>query len=219
MDSGRMHHHAYRCWKMNSLMKYIVNQKILKFFVAAFAVVAALCACKKSNTYADYVEDEDEKIDNFISSKKIKVVTEMPEKMEDWMDGEYTVYYLYTSGKADGLYFHLDSLGSGDEVPEANWTAYVRYRGYDLLGTLWYSCWNDVSPDPVSFVIQKDAGGSTYGRGFQQAVKNLRVGGACKVIIPFSIANQTLATVAGGVRSDYSLYQPAYYEIKLEQLR
>lgn len=172
-------------------------------------------SCKKSNTYADYVDDQKDEISSFLSKNKISVTGAMPEDSTEWKDGDNDVYYLYSSGKADGLYFHLCDKGYGDLEPQTNWTAYVRYKGYSLSGDLVYDCTAGVNPDPLSFVILSDAYGASYGRGFQQAVKNLRVGGHCKVIIPFSIGNSTLTTVTGGTRSDYENYQPMFYEIWL----
>ncbi len=172
-------------------------------------------SCKKSNTYADYVEAEDDAIERFISRNDIAVTSTCPQDTVEWMDGNRELYYLYNSGKADGLYYHLVELGDGDQVPQEGWTAYVRYIGKTMSEEVVYDCTAAVNPDPLSFVIQKDAYRKSYGRGFQQAVCNLRVGGHCKVIIPFSIGNHTLSTLSGGSRSDYENYQPMFYEIWL----
>lgn len=173
-------------------------------------------SCKKSDTYADYMENEDDKIASFISREDVAVTGSMPTSTSKWKseDGK-DLYYLYSTGKADGLYFHLIDQGTGDLVPQTNWTAYVRYKGTTLDGELIYDCTSSRNPDPLSFVIQDDALGQIYGRGFQQAVRNLRVGGHCKVIIPFAIGNGLLTTISGGLRSDYSNYQPMVYEIWL----
>lgn len=180
-----------------------------------FLLPLLIFSCKKSDTYADYMEDEDEKIDSYISRENIAVTGTMPTSSTKWKDGDKDLYYLYGSGKSDGLYFHLIDAGSGDIVPETNWTAYVRYTGTTLDGDLVYDCTAARNPDPLSFVVQDDAHGQAYGRGFQQAVRNLRVGGHCKVIIPFAIGNGMLPTISGGLRSDYSNYQPMVYEIWL----
>ena len=63
-----------------------------------------------------------------------------------------------------------------------------------------------------------NAAGASYGVGFQQAVKNLRVGGHCQVIIPFKLANNNLVTISGTRRSDASNYQPMFYDIWLVAL-
>lgn len=177
--------------------------------------VISFYSCKKSDTYADYVEMENEAIDSYLSSNKIKVVSEMPQGKGEWMDGDRKVFYLYEIGKSDGLYYHQVELGDGDQIPQANWTAYVRYKGYTLNGELLYDCTSSRNPDPLSFVIAEDALNQTYARGFQQAVKNLRVGGHCQVIIPFDIGNGDLKTVSGSVRSDSRTKQPMFYDIWL----
>lgn len=201
--------------KAKKSLRFNFSRNLLKALLFAALACCFASGCKKSNTYADYVEKEDDLIDGFISRQKIAVTGSMPESEEEWKDGDKDLYYLYSYGKSDGLYFHLCEKGDGDQTPQANWTAYVRYRGTSLDGTIVYDCTSTVNPDPLSFVIQKDAHGHTYGRGFQEAVKNLRVGGHCKVIIPFSLANGKLTTVSGVLRSDYENYQPMFYEIWL----
>lgn len=188
------------------------------FGLISFLVLISMFSCKKGNTYADHVEAEDDAIDEYVEKNNISIVGKMPEGDSEWMDGDQKVYYLYGSGRADGLYYHQVSLGDGDVKPQENWTAYVRYQGYTLSGELVYDCTASVSPDPLSFIVLSNATGASYGVGFQQAVKNLRVGGHCQVIIPFKLANNNLVTISGTKRSDASNYQPMFYDIWLVAL-
>ncbi len=69
--------------------------------------------------------------------------------------------------------------------------------------------------DPVSFTLLSSPSNSTYGVGFQTAVKNMRSGGHCKTIIPFTIGNGTDKTVSSVAGSDVMSYRPMEYEIWL----
>jgi hypothetical protein len=190
----------------------------LKFFskIVGVALLGLLpLSCKDTETYADYVESVKEEIATFITSNNIAVTEKMPEGTGQWKDGDRELYYNYTSGKADGLYYHQVELGDGDLVLQNNWTAYVRYVGYTLNGKEIYNCTARYSPDPQGFVLLNSPYGTRFGVGFQQAVKNLRVGGHCKVIIPFDIGNSYNIAINGGNRSDIDNKQPMLYEIWL----
>lgn len=191
-----------------------------KVKIAALALTSLLyvtfSGCGKTMTYSDHLDEEDNQIENFIKDHHITTVGTMPADSGDWVDSNGNeIYYLYASGKAEGLYYHQVKLGEGTTAPQKNWTAYVRYVGYTLTGTMRYNCTAQYSPDPQSFKITSDASGSTFGEGFQQAVKNLRVGGKCKVIIPFKIGNESNVTITGSTLSDAEEYRPMYYEIEL----
>lgn len=188
--------------------------RILKIIALFLMGALLLNSCKKSNTYADYKEAEDEAIDSYISKNHIKVTSVEPQSDEEWMENGQEVFCHYTSSKAEGLYFHLCERGDG-LTPEVNWTAFVRYTGTSMKGKEFYNCTSSYSPDPKSFIVRSDAAGESYGRGFQEAVKKLKVGGHCKVIIPFTIGNSTLTMTTGGSFSDKSNYQPMAYEIWL----
>lgn len=170
----------------------------------------------KTVTYSDHLDDEDEAIEKFLKEHNIATVGTMPSDSGNWVNEQgKEVYYLYASGKAEGLYYHQVKLGEGTLVPQKNWTAYVRYVGYTLTGNMQYNCTAQYSPDPQCFKITSDASNSVFGEGFQQAVKNLRVGGKCKVIIPFKIGNENNVTITGSSISDANEYRPMYYEIEL----
>ena len=48
-------------------------------------------SCKKSNTYADYVDDQKDEISSFLSKNKISVTGTMPEDSTEWKDGDNDV--------------------------------------------------------------------------------------------------------------------------------
>lgn len=194
-----------------SKVKFNISKNILGIALLGLFI----SSCKDTETYADYVENEKEEIASFITTKNISVTENMPTGEGKWEDGGREVYYHYTSGKSDGLYYHQIELGDGDLVPQNNWTAYVRYIGYTLSGKEVYNCTAKYSPDPQGFVLLNSPYGSKFGIGFQQAVKNLRVGGHCKVIIPFDLGNSYNITINGGKRSDLDNKQPMFYEIWL----
>jgi len=168
-------------------------------------------------TYSDYQEKEEDAIEGFIKSKNISVAGSMPETDGEWLNGDgKEIYYLYPSGKAKGLYYHQIKLGEGDLVPQDNWIAYVRYVGYSLEnGNMIYNCTAQYAPDPQCFRLNSKASEATFGIGFQQAVKNMRVGGKCRAIIPFDIGNSNNVTIKGNSTSDAGDYRTMYYEIEL----
>lgn len=191
----------------------MISTDRIKATVLSMAIFASLIGCGDAKTYSDYVDDEDNAIENFIKSHNISVQGSMPEGDSTWLnESGKEIYYLYASGKSEGLYYHQVKKGDG-EAPKENWTAYVRYAGYTLEGRMLYNCTAQYAPDPQSLKITSS--GSTFGVGFQQALKNLRVGGKCKVIIPFSIGNENNLTLTGVTMSDANEYRPMYYEIEL----
>lgn len=193
-----------------------INHLKFAFVSLSTAILTTLSGCGDTITYADYQEEEEEAIEKFISAKHISVVGSMPETDGEWLNNSGNeIYYLYASGKTKGLYYHQIKKGEGDVLPQNNWTAYVRYVGYDMKGNMIYNCTSQYAPDPQSFKIKTDASGLTFGPGFQQAVKNLRVGGKCKVIIPFDIGNSDNITIKGHATSDENEYRTMYYEIEL----
>lgn len=202
----------------------MININKMKFFITVRRVVTllvcavALFSCKDTETYADRVDDEKEAIKSFIAGKNFAVTTSMPTDSLEWMDGNKKLFYKYETGVLEGLYYHQVEKGTGAE-PQTNWKAYVRYKGYDMTGKLYYDCTAATNPDPLSFILlQNPTSNNNYGRGFQYAVRNLRVGGHCQVIIPFDLANGTLSTVTGGKRSDADEYKPMFYDIWLVAL-
>lgn len=199
-------------------MTFISQLKIATVSLSSL-LCAAMVSCGDTMTYADHQDKEDEDIENFIKTHKVEVVNIMPQDSGEWVNESHNdIYFHYTSGKAKDLYYHQVELGDGEMVPQNNWTAYVRYVGYTLSGNMVYNCTAQYSPDPQSFKIKADAEGETFGPGFQQAIKNLRVGGKCKVVIPFKIGNEANITISGTSVSDVEEFRPMYYEIELVAL-
>ncbi len=192
------------------------NRLKIAFVTFSTALMTVFSGCGDAMTYADYQEEEDEAIEKFINDRHISIVGTMPETDGEWLtDSGKEVYYLYASGKSKGLYFHQIKKGEGDMVPQNNWTAYIRYVGYNMEGRMLYNCTAQYAPDPQSFRLCSDPSNSTFGIGFQEAVKNLRVGGKCKVIIPFDIGNSSNVTISGYSTTDAGEYRTMYYEIEL----
>lgn len=197
----------------------ISNNRLKNILVSITTVfLATLSSCGDTMTYSDHKDDEKEAIENFIKSKNIAVIGSMPETDDEWIDNDgREIYYYYSSGRSRGLYYHQIKKGEGDVIPQDGWTAYVRYAGYRMNGDMLYNCTAQYAPDPQSFKIQPRATDNelTFGTGFQQAVKNLRIGGKCKIIVPFEIGNSDNTTLKGVLTSDAGEYRPMYYEIEL----
>lgn len=190
-------------------------KKFLYVVFVSLVSVLVSTSCSRDKSYADYVHDENELIDKYIKRHKIKVVSTRPENIQgEWLDenGD-TIYYKTPSG----LLYHQISLGD-TTAPETKVSsrAYVRYDGYNLWDDLVYSTSEKYSASPQSFLIQnKPASTSTYGAGFQEAVRYLRKGGKCSAIISFKIGNGENSTITNKILSDKDQYTPMMYEIRL----
>lgn len=188
-----------------------------KFLYIVFAsIVFALVStsCNRDKRYADYVQDENELMDKYISRKGIKIVSFKPEQTEgEWLDEKGAPIYYKTPS---GLLYHQISLGDTTAVPpKVSSRAYVRYEGYNLWDDLVYSTSEKYAASPQSFLIQNQSTSSTFGVGFQEAVSYLYKGGKCSAIISFKIGNGENASVNNKVLSDKDLYTPMMYEIRL----
>ena len=192
---------------MDSKFKYIKT-----IFFSLLSIVS-IASCSKTKTYADYLKEERESISSYINANDIHVQNSRPEEPSEWKtaDGKDDVYYYSSSG----LYYHQIELGGGLVDPVVGYTAYVRYIGTTLSGTVMYDCTSKIDPDPQSFEIVSNPNGKRFGIGFQEAVKYMRAGGHCKIILPFNIGNGSNLTLAGTVLSDAANYTPMLYEIWL----
>ncbi|MCB9017815.1 MAG: DUF4827 family protein [Prevotellaceae bacterium] len=186
--------------------------RYIKFSLLTIMLALMSFSCSKSKSYADYVNEEKSAIGNYIDANNIEVVNTKPEGDGEWLTADGKPIYYRDSY---GLYFHQISKGTGTLAPLTGYTAYVRYVGKDLYGTEYYNHTSKNSADPASFTISSSPSGNQYGVGFQMAVRYMRSGGHCKVIIPFTIGNGTNYTVSGGKDSDVSNYRPMSYEIWL----
>lgn len=192
---------------MDSKFKYIKT-----IFFSLLSIVS-IASCSKTKTYADYLKEERKNISNYINAESIDIQNSKPEGSSEWKtaDGKNDVYYHSSSG----LYYHQIDRGGGLVDPVVGYTVYIRYIGTTLSGTVMYDCTSKIEPDPQSFEIASNPNGRTFGVGFQEAVKYMRSGGHCKIILPFNIGNGSNLTLTGTVFSDAANYTPMLYEIWL----
>lgn len=191
----------------------------LKSFITFVACVAAMlfASCKHDKTYAEYLEDEHDAIAKYMKENNIKVVNTMPDSTSEWLTEEgYPVYYKFS----DGLYFHLVDKGDTTTLaPKTGNMVFVRYKGVNMRGGVYYDCSSSVSANPQSFrILNNPTSDNMFGEGFQKAVRSLYAGGHCKTIIPFKIGNGMNQNIYGQTLSDRSLYRTMAYEIWLTRV-
>jgi FKBP-type peptidyl-prolyl cis-trans isomerase len=170
-----------------------------------------ITSCSKRKTYADYLKEEREAISSYIAANNIQVQYSKPEENGKWTTGDGKDIYFQS---ASGLYYHQIEPGDGPITPVAGYTVYVQYIGTTLSGTVIYNH-TDNQMDPASFPVSSNASGKQFGIGFQEAVKYLRAGGHCKIIVPFNLGNGYNQTLGGITSSDSQNHTPMVYEIWL----
>ncbi|MBO4806128.1 MAG: DUF4827 family protein [Paludibacteraceae bacterium] len=184
----------------------------LKLYVCALLLLLmGASSCSRTKSYADYVNEENSAISSYLKKENIEVVNTMPTGDDEWFSSDGRPVYFKDSY---GMYYHQIAKGEGTMKPQTGYTAYVRYVGTDLDGQVYYSCTSKTSADPVSFTLSSSSG-SIYGVGFQNAVRLMRAGGNCRVIIPFSVGNGTNQMLSGLSSSDMGDYRPMVYDIWL----
>ena len=189
----------------------------LKSIFVSFACVASLAisfsSCNHEKTYAEHLEDEKDKINEFIAKNKIVTVDFMPTQSSEWLTPNGNpVYYKFSNG----LYFHLIDKGDTTTLaPKVGNTVTLRYVGKNLDGAVIYDWSEQASVSPTNFRILASPNSSSniYAEGFQKAVRCLYAGGHCTVIIPFKIGNGYNNNIYGGTTSDAADYRPMFYEI------
>jgi FKBP-type peptidyl-prolyl cis-trans isomerase len=187
--------------------------KYLKIVFLSLLVIS-IASCSKRKTYADYLKEERKAISSYIAANNIQVEYSKPEGNGKWATNDGKDIYWQT---ASSLYYHQIELGDGPIAPTTGWTAYVHYIGTTLSGTIVYNhTYNQT--DPASFLISSSPSGKQFGAGFQEAVRNLRVGGHCRIIVPFNVGNGLNQTLAGTYISDAENYTPMIYDIWLLNL-
>ncbi|MBQ0028939.1 MAG: DUF4827 family protein [Bacteroidales bacterium] len=188
--------------------------KLGVFFALSALLVLSLGSCRHDKRYADYLEDERAAIRSYIKNNSIQVVDEKPASAEEWLDEDGNPVYYHFS---DGLYFHLIEKGDTTTLaPNVGNTAFIRYVGTNMAGTVVYDCSSKLAANPQNFrILSSPSSDNTFGQGFQKAVRNLYSGGHCKIIIPFKIGNGYNNTVHGTTITDAGMYQPMIYEIWL----
>jgi len=177
--------------------------KYFKTVLLPVVLIFSIASCSKTKTYADYLKEERENISKYINANNIAVQNFMPKDGEEWKteDGR-DIYYQST---LSGIYYHQIEKGTGSDAPALGYTVTVRYTGRNFSGIEIYNCTPKVTPDPESFEISASPAGKKFGTGFQEAVKYMRAGGHCKVILPFNAGNAPESTY----------YTPMLYEIWL----
>lgn len=183
----------------------------LKLYVCAILLALVGASCSKTKSYADYVNEENSAIERYLKNDSIVVVKTMPKGEGEWLSEDGRPVYFKD---AHGMYYHQVKKGDGTMKPETGYTAYVRYIGKDLKGGVYYDCTSKYFADPKSFSLTNSSG-SVYGVGFQNAVRQMRAGGQCRVIIPFSVGNNANQMLSGVVTSDFADYRPMVYDIWL----
>jgi len=192
--------------------------KYLKTVFLSFLSILTIASCSKTKTYADYLKEERKNIAAYISANNISVLSAIsiqdsePRGTGKWQTDDGRDIYCQLPSS---LYYHEIEQGDGPDEPKVGSTVLVRYIGTTLFGAEIYNCTNKISPNPDSFVISSSPSGKQFGTGFQEAVRNMRAGGHCKVIIPFNIGNGSNWTVSGTAYSDTYNYTPMVYEIWL----
>lgn len=196
------------------LKSFFSKTSVFLFLVASSLFVS----CHKDETYADHVKNEKKQVNSYLKSNNL-VVTEcslndLPE-VDEWIDEESgsKIFRKFSNG----LYFHQIYKGDTSAntlAPKVGCTVYMRYVGTNLNGIKYYDCTSLMSADPKKVtLLAAPTSSSTYGEGFQTALKQMRKGGHCICIIPFKIGNGNNTTISGSVFSDADQFMPVVYEI------
>ena len=176
-------------------------------------IMLGVVSCNKTKTYAAYLKEERKKISDYIDYNQIDVWNTKPDAtLNEWKNEKGNDIYFRTSS---GLYYHQIDSGTGELANDYK-GAYVRYRGTDLSGILIYDCTGNSSPNPQFVNLISGTSNRIFGSGFQEAVKKMREGGHCKIIIPFAIGNGPNLPIGSTTPlSDSESYTPMLYEIWL----
>lgn len=186
--------------------------KFKNVIIMLFASLSIM-SCR-DNTYADYVDAENEAIEDYFDDIDAVIVSEEPEKTTgEWLDSKgRKIFYRPQAG----LYYHQVKLGDTTATkPKVSSTVYLRYSATDLDGRLIYSAMEKNSPNPVSLLLTGSSSSDIYGQGFQQSVMYLNKGGECEALISFKIRNNYTTSLEGGYSSTDLKYLPMLYNIKL----
>ncbi len=185
--------------------------KYLKIVLFSLLAVSIASSCSKRKTYADYLKEERKTISSYIEANNIQIQHAKPESDSTWVtDDGKDIYWKTTSG----LYYHQIELGDGPISPVTGWRVYIHYIGTTLSGTVVYNHTNN-EPDPAWFDVSPNPNKQPFGSGFHEAVKNMRTGGHCKIIVPFNLGNGYNQTLGGKSSSDSDNHTPMVYEIWL----
>lgn len=186
----------------------------MKLKNAVILLVASLSfwSCK-TDTFADYVDAENEAIDEYFKNINAVIVHEKPETVSgEWLDSNNRKIFYRTSS---GLYYHQVALGDTTATkPKTSATVYFRYSAKDLKGQMIYSAMEQNSPNPV-YLFLTGSTSDIYGEGFQESVMYLNKGGKCEAVVSFKIGNQYSSSLEGGYTQKQLKYLPMLYDIQL----
>ena len=163
---------------------YIIVIAVITLFVTA--------SCNKTKTYAQYLEDQERAIEEFIHEKNITVLDEYPS------DSSFTTNEFYKD-PVTGIYFNVIDKG-GRKVAEGE-EVYVRFSGLQYFmgtDTTLYSNMQSAYPEILTY-----GNSSTYtSAAWIVPLKYVGHLASVKMIVPFSY----------GLQIDKSYYRPAYYD-------
>ena len=167
----------------------------------------------KTDTFADYVDAENEAVDKYFKDINAVIVHEKPKTVSgEWLDSNKRKIFYRTSS---GLYYHQVSLGDTTATkPKVSANVYVRYSVNDLKGQKIYSAMEKNSPNPVKLFLTGNTS-DIYGEGFQESVMYLNKGGKCEAVVSFKIGNKYNTSLEGGYTSKDLQYLPMLYDIRL----
>ena len=184
----------------------------LKNVIILLVASLSFWSCK-TDTFADYVDAENEAVDKYFKDINAVIVHEKPETVAgEWLDSNNRKIFYRTSS---GLYYHQVALGDTTATkPKVSANVYVRYSAKDLKGQMIYSALEKNSANPVKLFLTGSSS-DIYGQGFQESVMYLNKGGKCEAVVSFKIGNQYSSSLEGGYSQKQLKYLPMLYDIRL----
>ena len=184
----------------------------LKNVIILLVASLSFWSCK-TDTFADYVDAENEAVDKYFKDINAVIVHEKPETVSgEWLDSNKRKIFYRTSS---GLYYHQVSLGDTTAAkPKVSATVYFRYLAKDLKDQKIYSAMEENSPNPVKLFLTGSSS-DLYGEGFQESLMYLNKGGKCEAVVLFKIGNKYNSSLEGGYTSKDLKYLPMLYDIRL----
>lgn len=154
--------------------------KRICFFIGIVALLALFTqSCNNGETYADKLDKEKEYINDFINEKGIQVINES--NFDPNVKMEENEYVLFQS---DGIYMHIDSLGTGSTLyhqldslnskqPGVRLVVLTRFLEYSLQyrDTMLTNLYYNASPEQFYYAknstsYMPNSSNSTYGKFF-----------------------------------------------------
>lgn len=139
----------------------ILKKNFLSFMLISAVMILSLSSCVKTKSEAEYLAEEQLKIDSFLAANP----------------------NLAFEHKPSGLYFLQTKAGTGP-VATKNDTAYVKYTGVFLDGYVFDT--NVGKSDTLAFPLR--ANPQWLIEGFEEGVSYMNVGSKAKLVLPSSLA-------------------------------